>query len=170
MVNTHYIRIDSVLVHSHVTGLLSPHVLSEPTIALPADLVTWQISTGSRNTYLSATYISPKAACKHEDCWSEWMRQRATHPRLSYTTINPGVKDRVVCLRPSRYREYFDTETLPLAGGAATASSDVQKSMERLLKLKTEQLGIVDLAALVSKAVEDGIIKPTSAYEPGQKV
>ena len=162
-----------------LSPLISSHPeldVAEPKLDLPLYGIDWGYFMHHDGRYrLKLQSLKRVFGCTHPECSSRWLRlslcdERFTGAGVLVQPYVSGVKDSpdvTVCLRLSRYRKYFDTETLVTVEKDGT--SNEQQQLEQLLQRKTSQLGIIDLAALVRQAVQDGLIKPTAAYEPGQK-
>lgn len=177
MTDIQYIDPDALLRISPLVQSLPELDEALPKLDLPPDGIEWEYLMHHDGRYcLKARNIKRAFACTHGECSSRWLALSLTdkrfidanvHTRPYRSVAAPDVADTTVCLRLSRYRAYIKTETLATTTNDDTSTA--QQELEQLLQRKTSQLGVIDLAALVRQAVQDGLIKPTSAYEPGQK-
>ena len=177
MTDIQYIDPDALLRISPLIQTIPELDEALPKLDLPPDGILWDYLMHHDGRYrLKAWSIKHAFACTHPECGRRWLPLYLTGKRFIDVHVlvqpyisgaDPDVADTTVCLRLSRYHAYFETETLVTTTN--DGASAAQQELEQLLQRKTSQLGVIDLAALVRQAVQDGLIKPTSAYEPGQK-
>ena len=176
MTDIQYIDPDALLRISPLVQSLPELDEALPKLDLPSDGIEWDYLMRHDGRYrLKVKDMKRAFACTHGECSSRWRALSLTDKRFidanvhvnPYISAAPDVADTTICLHLSRYRAYIKTETIvEVTNDGASAA---QQELEQLLQRKASQLGVIDLAALVRQAVQDGLIKPTSAYEPGQK-
>ena len=175
MTDIQYIDPDALLRISPLVQSLPELDEALPKLDLPPDGIEWDYLMRHDGRYrLKVKDMKRVFGCTHDECIGRWLALSLTNRFIDanvlvnpYISAAPDVADTTICLHLSRYRAYIKTETIvEVTNDGASAA---QQELEQLLQRKASQLGVIDLAALVRQAVQDGLIKPTSAYEPGQK-